>query len=260
MSARTRTIQALAIAGLCFASAGAAWGQGVEVDRAPGGDDRWAPPAPATSPAEISDFLGEAGGTAPEEAAESGGGAEAINANYDATLDIYQNILDRQDVDTRWVDRRIQANEEILERYGPRLSNSEQRLRVLQVTFMNRALELKRERDAGALTPEAFAERIKDEEARYRKRKDRLREDVAYYRGEQTDAQARLQALQEQRQAVEREIALRTPATPPERAPGEELLDGIFQTLDQLSGFRVHLTMEGTDSLYRYQPLHPEAR
>ena len=68
--------------------------------------------APSTTPAGVPQGAGPAGGDDGQDRSAE------INGNYDATLEIYQTILDKQGTDPANIDRRIQANEEIILKVG----------------------------------------------------------------------------------------------------------------------------------------------
>lgn len=182
--------------------------------------------------------------------------ADEVGSNYDETLDIYHQILTRNETDTSMIERRIQTNEELLERYGPRLSQSEQSLRITQVAFLNRILALKRQRDREEITKERFRELVEQDRTRYERRKARLKDDVDFYRGESKDARARLKTLGDQRSAKDRVRAVQAAQQPKSKDPNIQVVDEVLGVIDQLGGFHVRFTMDGVAGLRRYDHLH----
>jgi chromosome segregation ATPase len=192
----------------------------------------------------------------PEQAAADAG---EVTANYDATLDIYSAILDRQETDPSMLERRIKANQELVSRYEPKLSESEQELRRTQVAYLNRVLELKRQRDRGELTEDQFKAQVEQDRQRYEKRKARMASDVEFYRGETKDARERLDRIGREHQAVVREGEMRaaeSPGKPGKVDPATKAVKEVEGILNELGGFRIQLTMDGVDGLGRYDHLH----
>jgi hypothetical protein len=171
---------------------------------------------------------------------------DEINANYDATVEIYQGILDKQSTDPGNLDRRIKANEEMIAKYRPALVQAESELRKLQVEFMGRAFALKEKRDSGQITEDAFGKAIEQEELKGKRRRDSLQQDIAFYKEEIAAAEARLKDLREKRKAVSERAEKEGKAAAAMRPkPGEALLQGFSGTLDKLSGFKTRYTMDG---------------
>ncbi|GIW70623.1 MAG: hypothetical protein KatS3mg102_0165 [Planctomycetota bacterium] len=200
------------------------------------GGEQPAPAAPVAVPA--------------AEQAEQARRREEISANYDATIEIYDGILQRQSTDTSALDRRIAANEELVERYRPLLARAEEQLRALQVDTMNRALRLKAERDRGELSEEAFRTQLAEAERRDAERRARLQDDVAFYRTELEAAERRLAELRAERQALARRLELGEAAARKPPAPGDRLLRGLLDTLDRLEVFPggPRLTMDDNEA------------
>jgi hypothetical protein len=221
-------------------------------------------PIPATD-ASGSAVGGAGGGTASPQAAPTGapsaaspagpggpaGGAEPedhsteINGNYDATLAIYQSILDKQGTDPANLDRRIQSNEEMIAKYRPMLVNSENELRKIQVDFMNHAFQLKQQKETGQITEDMFGKMIQQEEMKHGRRRDSLVQDTAFYKDEITQAEIRLKDLKEQRRQVADRAAREGRNAAPKKKPGEALFQGLSGTLEKLSGFQTRFTMDG---------------
>ncbi|MFC1708297.1 hypothetical protein ACFL59_16010 [Planctomycetota bacterium] len=190
---------------------------------------------------------------APERAAN-------ISANYDETLDVYRDILERQDTDTRWLDRRIETNESLVEGYKPKLQASQKGLRSVEVAFINRVLELKRQRDQGMLSDKQFRQAVEQEEARYKKRKARHSNEADFYGGESKDARVRLTKLRSERERKIREQSVRKASGPQTPDPTQALFSGIYGTLDKVSGFKTRFTMDDVAGLWRYEHLHGAKR
>jgi len=179
-----------------------------------------------------------------------------INANYDSTIDIYGDVLDRQETDTKFIDRRIKNNQEMVKDFEPKLSESEQGMRALRVAHTNRLLEIRRQKEQGLLNEDQFKAAVADENARYERRVARFKNEVGFYGGESTEAQKRITELEAERERRVQEQQMRAAQDPSKADPTKATYDGIFGTLDQLSGFRVKLTMDDTAGLWRYDHLH----
>jgi hypothetical protein len=191
-------------------------------------------PVPAASPA------GPAG-PAPEQADDS----NEINANYDVTQSIYEKILEQQANETGAIDKRAASNEDILHRYRPELVKNEQDLRRLQVEFMNRAFQLRQQKDSGQISDEMFQRQIKAEQEKWERRKSAIKGDVDFYREEMGQAEVRLASLKTQKRTIEDKIARDNAGKPKPKPPAEALFDGFNATLDKLNGFQTRFTMDG---------------
>jgi hypothetical protein len=181
-------------------------------------------------------------------AGPSGDGVDAsseINANYDVTADVYQKILDQQGFDTGSIDKRIAANEEIVSKYKPQLNQVEEELRRIQVDFMNRAFQLRQQKEAGRITDEQFAKALGEEEARWNRRKAGVAGDASFFREETAQAEARLADLKTQKQAMDERIEREGKKKPKKKQPGEAIFEGFSSTLDKLTPFDTRFTMDG---------------
>jgi hypothetical protein len=218
----------------------------INIPAPPGPGDQYpgAPPVIAPAPSGPGGPASGPGGPA----AGPAGGEEAdatIAANYDATLQIYQSILDKEGSDASNIDLRIQSNEQMIAKYKPLLAQAESEQRRMQVDFMNRAFALKQQRESGQITEDAFAKAIGPEEAKFNRHRDEVAQDVSFYRDEIGQAEARLKDLKEQRKSMLDKAAREGRLPPPKKAPGEALFQGLSGTLDKLSAFHVHYTMDG---------------
>lgn len=168
-----------------------------------------------------------------------------ISANYDVTMDIYQKILEAQGLDTSQLDRRIASNEEIVARYSPEMNKNEDELRKSQVGFMNRAFQLRQQRETGQMSEEAFRRAIIEEEGRWNRTKGAIAGDAAFYREEVEQAQMRAAQLKAQKVATEQRLEREGKAKPKPKPPGEALFEGLNGTLDRLWVTHTHFTMDG---------------
>ncbi len=188
----------------------------------------------------------------PEGARASVEHAEEIHANYDDTIEIYGQILERERTDTGALDRRIEANEQLIERYKPKLAHAEQALRGLRVTSYKHALALKTKFEAGEISEATYRKELGRAEADLERRRKQLEEDVNFYREEIETARARLAQLRVRRQQVAelaRTSGLHKPTRP---APGDRLLNGLVRTLDALAILQTpRLTMDDNERCRR---------
>lgn len=209
------------------------------VRNGPGGGTAAPSPAPTGAPPAASPNAGPAGGDDGQDRSAE------ILGNYDATLDIYKNILDKQGTDPANIDRRIQSNEEMIGKYRPQLAQAQSELRKMQVEFMNRAFQLKQQKESGQITEEMFGKLITQEEMKQGHRKEALAQDVAFYKDEMTQAEIRLKDLREQRRLVAERAAREGKLQEPKKKPGEALLQGLSGQLEKLSAFQTRFTMDG---------------
>lgn len=269
-------VASLGLCGLLALQAGSVYAQGgapADEPRVPSFQDAVgessAPSAPATMPGAgastvsgVPDFSGDPIPPAPGAQAapltpeEQRARTEEINSNYDATLDIYGAILDRQETDPAMLERRIESNKDLLERYQPKLTESEQELRALQVAYLNRVVALKRRLDQGELNEDEFRQELERDRSRYERRKARLADDVSFYRDETTEASKRLDTLGREHSRVVSFAEAQQAAQPEKQDPNEQAVEEVWQKLDDLSGFRVRFTMDGTSGFHRYDHLH----
>jgi hypothetical protein len=168
-----------------------------------------------------------------------------IAATYDATLQIYQSILDKEGTDATNIDQRIQSNEQMIAKYKPLLANAEAEQRRMQVDFMNRAFALKQQKESGQITEDMFAKEINADEQKFNRHRDEVAQDVSFYRDEIAQAEQRLKDLKTQRKEMMDKAAREGRLPPPKKQPGEALFQGLSGTLDKLSAFHVRYTMDG---------------
>lgn len=216
--------------------------------------------SPAASPFGSPEGAGPAGPAGPAGAGQTVDHSVEIDGNYDATVAIYQNILDKQGYDPANLDRRIQANEEMIARYKPALVCAETELRKMQVDFMNRAFQLKQQKEHGQITDDMFGKLIAQEELKHNRKREGLAQDVEFYKDEIVQAETRLKELREQRRLVAERAKREGREPPKKKAPGEALFQGFSATLDQLSGFNTRFTMDGGAACRSCNHFHrPEA-
>ncbi len=168
-----------------------------------------------------------------------------ISANYDVTEATYLKILETQGVDTGQIDRRIAQNEEIVARFRPQLTTTEEELRKLQVEFMGKAFALRQKKDAGALSDDQFQKAIAAEEGKWNRRKNAVGGDATYFREEVQQAEVRLVQLRTAKKEMDERLAREGKLKPKKKAPGDAVMEGFQGTLEKLSGFKTRFTMDG---------------
>ncbi len=206
---------------------------------------------PTTPPA--TDLYAPPPGPPPVDAAEAPPAGEAappvdttaeVNANYDATLAIYQSILDEQQSSTGTLDRRIQANEEMVGRYRPELVKAEEGLRGENVRYVNTAYDLTHQKDSGVIGEDKWHKLVANEERKHVRRSGSIDADADFYRDEIVVAEERLKGLKTDRKILEDKLARENKGKPKKKEPGERVMDGLGTALDKLSGFETRHTMD----------------
>jgi len=204
-----------------------------------------AAPAPSsgTAPASQASPFGAPAGPAGAAAEETDDSAE-INANYDATAGIYTKILESQGYETGGLEKRIATNEAIVTRYKPELVKCEDELRRLQVEWMNAAFQLRRQKEVGAMSDDAFQKAVALEEGKYNRKRSGVAGDVAFYREEIGAAEKRLADMRVQKGAVEAKAAKDGKLKPKPKPRGDTLFDEMNARLDKLGPFSPRLPMD----------------
>ena len=228
--------------------------QGAGADPVPlGAEPQAAPQGRPVAPAAVAPLpaglpqqqggVGPAGSSpdAPDDSAE-------ISANYNVTEEIYTKILEAQGQNTDGIDKRIASNQDIKNRYRPELVKNEDQMRRLQVDFMNRAFQLKQQKDAGQLSEEAYKRAIEAEQAKADRRKGAIVGDLQFYKEEMTQADVRLAELGGQKRTIEDRVARENAGKPKKKNPSEALFEGFNGTLDKLSAFHTSFTMDGDNA------------
>ena len=204
----------------------------------PAGQSPFTQPAPAAAPVAAASPAGPAGDG--EETSDS----VEITANYDATMGIYAKILESQGYETGSLEKRIASNEEIITRYKPELVKCEEELRRIQVEWMNSAFTLRRKREAGALSDDAFQKTVALEEAKFNRRRSGVAGDVQFYREEIAAAEKRLGEMRASKKVVEEKAAREGKLKPKPKPRSEALFDEMNARLDKLGPFSPRLPMD----------------
>jgi hypothetical protein len=171
---------------------------------------------------------------------------KAIDRNYNLTLEIYERILEEDRSVTVHLEQRIKANEDMIKAYAPKMQAAEDRLRKLQVNFINRVFHLKRQREAGTITEEVFQRLVQDEETKFRRFKKELAGDVTFYREEIGAAEKRLMELKARLEIIKQNVKLHPPRRGEKakvKSPIDVLLENMEENLKRLSGFQARHTL-----------------
>ncbi len=234
-------------------------------------DDPWrlpgdAVPVPGPAPAPAA----RAGGPAPVTPVGATGGADAferdeaatreIGRNLDDTIAIYEKILSEQRESTRVDAKRVESNREIIAKYAPELAKFEDEFRKLQVTYMNRTLALKRQREEGKITEATYQKQLGEEYGKYERARQRLTEELAFYREEVGGAEMRAAEFERRRSEKEARLRVERPDLfEKKRTPAEKAIEGMQSTLQRLSGFETRNTMDSNVLCAHCNRFLPEA-
>jgi hypothetical protein len=177
----------------------------------------------------------------------------AIDKNYQAALDIYQD-MDRPERGITGLDRRIQNNERLVADYHRRIGAAQEQRRQQQVELFNRTFFLRQQRERGQITQEVFDKLIRQEERKYEEDTANLKASLEAWQRECSQAEARLDSLKAERRMLQASTA--RPALRGRQAqqqggpvpapkPGERLLGSLQERLRQLDHFDTHDTLDG---------------
>ncbi len=180
-----------------------------------------------------------------------------ISRNRRSAIETYEGILNNEDGELEGLETRLANNRRLIAKHRAALDEATGKRRFLQMDFLNRTLQLKKQRDDGKLTPPLFATLVEKEEDSYAVKIADLEDDIQFHQAELDSAVARTSDIGGQTDLIKasrvRGIRAREFAGPggKKAAPKplhERLVGDMRSSLRRVSKFRVRNTMDGVSS------------
>lgn len=221
------------------------------------GDDTPPPAQPAqaqdplaapAAPADDAPAADAAAPAAPVDPQEERRRSRQIDRNYQAALDIYQDMDDPRHQVTN-LDRRIANNERLTTDYRRRLQQAQEKRRQSQVELYNRVFFLRQQLERGQVTQDVFDRLARQEEVKHEERTATLKGDIEAWTKEVREGEQRLEAMRAERRMLEA-MNPRPKAKPgqaagaPAQRPGARLVGSLEERLRQLDRFEPRNTMD----------------
>jgi hypothetical protein len=161
-----------------------------------------------------------------------------VQKNVDETLKIYSDTLGKRNGELQNVNRRLDANKGLGEKYDKLLKTARTGLATTRAQYINRTVGLKKSLEEGKISKEAYDKLLEEDTKRFRNRERELQEDIAFYQDELQNAQKSSKDLSTKKELMSFDpFGGNDPAAEKEKAPQQGIEQKLKSTLGEVSGF-----------------------